>query len=111
MNVTGRFLGRTRLEVRLWPDQSVNASRRVLAAAPSALRLAVVRAKNLVDVVFIATVAILVSVSFVNMGCTLDLGVVVAALKRPVGPAIGFCCQYIFMPLVKLEQIGFKFLR
>merc|ERR1712135_66025 len=34
------------------------------------------------------------------MGCTLDMDVVKETLKRPIGPSIGFCCQYLFMPLV-----------
>ena len=61
--------------------------------------IAVVRPHKIVDSVFIYTVATLVSISFINMGCALDLAVVVASLKRPIGPAIGFFCQYLFMPL------------
>ena len=34
------------------------------------------------------------------MGCAMDLKVVKETLKKPIGPMIGFICQYIFMPLI-----------
>merc|ERR1719150_1621647 len=33
------------------------------------------------------------------MGCALDLKVIKEVLKKPIGPAIGFVSQFIFMPL------------
>merc|ERR1719385_18183 len=42
------------------------------------------------------------------MGCAMDLKVVRETLKKPIGPLIGFICQYIFMPLIAFG-LGFIF--
>lgn len=44
--------------------------------------------------------AALVAFNYVNMGVQLDLGCIGKVLKRPIGPTIGFVCQFLFMPLV-----------
>ena len=36
-----------------------------------------------------------------GFGCSLDLEVVKEILRRPFAPALGFCCQYVMMPLVR----------
>ena len=100
-NLTGRFLGYSHVSVKLF--QKLNSSD-VLVAESLPAKTTVVRTQKLVDTIFVITVAGLVSVSFINMGCTLDLQVVAASIKRPVGPIIGFCCQYIFMPLVSCSK-------
>ena len=41
----------------------------------------------------------LLVVALFFMGIEIDLGVVRKVLKRPIGPAIGFVSQFIFMPL------------
>lgn len=33
------------------------------------------------------------------MGLEIDLNIIWSVLKKPIGPAIGFVCQFIFMPL------------
>ena len=100
-NITARFLGYTRVVVRLWGNISANrvVEDKDLVAQSEPGKVAVIRAHRAVDRAFIYTVAILVSVAFINMGCMLDLDIVKATLKKPIGPAIGFCCQYVFMPL------------
>lgn len=102
-NLTASFLGYTQVVVRLWGNISTNrvADKEVVAQSEPA-KVAVIRSHRAVDKAFIYTIAILVSVAFINMGCMLDLEIVKATLKKPIGPAIGFCCQYIFMPLVLL---------
>ncbi|XP_055934903.1 hepatic sodium/bile acid cotransporter-like [Argiope bruennichi] len=50
---------------------------------------------NSVTVIF----AILVAFNFINMGVQLDMESIMQVLKKPVGPAIGFACQFLFMPL------------
>jgi len=105
-NLTARFLGYTKVAVKLWgriavstdsDDNSVEKKELLAESEPS--RVAVIRRPRAVDRAFIYTVAILVSVAFVNMGCLLDLDVVKETLKKPIGPVIGFCCQYLFMPV------------
>ena len=67
---------------------------------PDSLPVAVVRPDRMVDKLFIAVVTLLVVVANIGMGCKIDLAVVKEVLKRPVAPIIGFCCQFIIMPLV-----------
>lgn len=43
--------------------------------------------------------AVLVAFNFINMGVQLDLECIKNVLKKPIGPAIGFFCQFLFMPL------------
>lgn len=100
-NITARFLGYTQVVVKLWGNISTSpVGNKELVAQSEPGKVAVIRLPRAVDKAFIYTVAILVSVAFINMGCMLDLEIVKATLKKPIGPAIGFCCQYIFMPLV-----------
>ena len=45
------------------------------------------------------SVATLISLAYINMGCALDLEVMKEVLRRPVGPCIGFLSQFLFMPI------------
>merc|ERR1719394_535568 len=42
------------------------------------------------------------------MGCAMNLDVVKQTLKKPVGPLIGFICQYFVMPLISYA-LGYIF--
>lgn len=48
---------------------------------------------------FAGLMALIISINYINMGCQLNLGSIWEVLKKPVGPIIGFVCQFIFMPL------------
>ncbi|CAL1274279.1 unnamed protein product [Larinioides sclopetarius] len=43
--------------------------------------------------------AALVAFNFINMGVQLDMDSIKKVLKKPIGPVIGFVCQFLFMPL------------
>lgn len=107
-NLTARFLGYTKIAVKLWAQVSAPSGGQSvqLVGESEAGRVAVTRAQRPIDKAFVYTVAILIALAFVNMGCTLDLSIVKATLKRPIGPLIGFSCQYIFMPLVRPRMIS-----
>ncbi|VDP92411.1 unnamed protein product [Echinostoma caproni] len=62
--------------------------------------LLVLRAQGVVQLIFRIVVVILVSIFIFTMGCELDIAVMKAYAKRPVGPAIGWGCQFVIMPLV-----------
>ena len=64
------------------------------------LTISVVRPMSQITKIFTISVAVLVSINYINMGCALDMDVVLSVLKRPIAPTIGFVCQYSFMPLV-----------
>jgi sodium/bile acid cotransporter 3/5 len=108
-NLTAKFLGYSQIVVKLWGNISTNnqTKDRELVAQSQPGKVAVVRHPRAIDKAFIYTIAILVSVAFINMGCLLDLEIVKATLKKPIGPVIGFCCQYLFMPLVSIAIMFF----
>merc|ERR1712172_335607 len=72
------------------------------------MKVSVVRKKTIQSKLFSYSVAILVSLAYINMGCALDLEVVKKTLKKPVGPLIGFICQYFIMPLISFA-LGYIF--
>ena len=64
------------------------------------VRVAVVRKQRVLDHIFTGVISVFVLLANIGMGCKIDLDVVKAVLKKPFAPAIGFGCQFIFMPLV-----------
>ncbi|XP_017780480.1 PREDICTED: P3 protein-like, partial [Nicrophorus vespilloides] len=70
------------------------------AFVETSIEAIVIRQKRIIDVVFHVSVAILVTVMYVNFGCALKWNELRNSLKRPVGPAIGFIGQFLFMPLL-----------
>lgn len=64
------------------------------------LMVRVTRDKDLISKIFVASVIVIVCLTYINMGSALDLDVVLEVIKRPVAPAIGIFCQYVVMPLV-----------
>ncbi|GFY76014.1 p3 protein [Trichonephila inaurata madagascariensis] len=65
-----------------------------------ALKVTVLRQEGIMNKIFIAFVATIVTLNYVNMGCALDIKVVKEVLRKPIGPVIGFFCQFVVMPLV-----------
>ena len=106
LNLTGKHLGHTSVRV-----SGGRVSPPAAAAAPAAAQqeaevaVDVVRSNRRLDKIFAYSVATLVSLTYVNMGCTLDLAVIRQSLLRPVGPAIGVITQYAVMPLVSTAHI------
>ena len=41
----------------------------------------------------------LLIVALFLMGLEIDMGIIWSVLKKPIGPAIGFVSQFVFMPL------------
>lgn len=64
-----------------------------------------IRRERVIDHVFTGTVVILVSVLYINFGCAMDWGLCKRTLKRPIGPAIGFICHSIWMPVVNNDPL------
>ncbi|KAF5403921.1 Apical sodium-dependent bile acid transporter [Paragonimus heterotremus] len=60
----------------------------------------VLRGKRVVQLVFRIMIVTMVTLFTFTMGCELDPELLKAYSRRPVGPAIGFCCQFIIMPLL-----------
>lgn len=100
-NLTGKFLGFTEIRADLLNE----AKESVL---DKTMDVSVVRKKTIQSKLFSYSVAILVSLAYINMGCAMDLEVVKKTLKKPIGPTIGFICQYLLMPLISYG-LGFIF--
>lgn len=62
----------------------------------------VIREQRVIDRVFTASVATLVSIIYINFGCALDWNSFRSTLKKPIGPIIGFFSQFGIMPTVRL---------
>ncbi|XP_040576046.1 P3 protein [Lepeophtheirus salmonis] len=98
-NVTADFLGFSKIKASLSPSSLVPSS---------TLKMSVLRRPTVASRIFTSSVAILISLAYINMGCAMDLDVVKSNLKSPVGPIIGFLSQFIAMPLISFA-LGFVF--
>ncbi|XP_067639438.1 P3 protein isoform X2 [Eurosta solidaginis] len=91
ITINALFLGSTKAYVR-----RVNTTER----AAGTLDLTIIRKMRTIDYIFIGSVALLVSLLYINFGAALDLTVLRSLLRRPVAPLIGFLTQFIAMPLL-----------
>lgn len=92
INVTGVFLGKAKISV------TINHNGEIVRSNES--NVIVTRRERVIDTIFTASVAILVSILYINFGCAMDWDLCKKTLRRPVGPVIGFVCQFLFMPLI-----------
>jgi sodium/bile acid cotransporter 3/5 len=98
VNVTGTFLGFSSVTARV-AREGRGVQEEVGAAGDLQLTVTRSKAKKTASKIFGYSVAVLISLAYINFGCALDLGVMKEVLRRPVGPAIGFLSQFLFMPL------------
>ncbi|TRY63520.1 hypothetical protein TCAL_04892 [Tigriopus californicus] len=105
-NLSANFLGFTSIRAKVRDG----GNKLTLPAMTKTVEmdLSVVRKKTIQSKLFGYSVALLISIAYINMGCALDLSVVKESLKRPVGPAIGFLCQFMIMPLISFF-LGYSF--
>lgn len=66
----------------------------------SSMDVTVIREDRVIDKVFTASVATLVSILYINFGCAVDWTSFRSILKKPIGPCIGFFTQFGVMPTV-----------
>lgn len=109
--VKGVFLGYAKVTVNLtaapkdckFPE---NVKRHFDASIPYTrsfdLSVSVVRPYSVLVDIVTGVMAALVAFNYINMGVQLDLHAIGKVLKKPIGPAIGFVCQFLFMPLVSI---------
>jgi len=99
-NISGHFLGITEVKAELKLKDEIKAEKK--------LNVYVTRKKTIQSKIFAYSVAILVSLAYINIGCAMDIEVVKNTLKKPIGPAIGFISQFLIMPLLAYA-LGFIF--
>lgn len=93
--IHGVFLGRRSVAFEV---EWTNGDKELVAT--NALNVVIIREKRTIDTIFTVTVAVLVSVIYINFGAALQMDKVKEILRRPVGPAIGFFGQFLVMPLL-----------
>uniref|UniRef100_A0A1I8NEP0 Sodium Bile acid symporter family protein n=1 Tax=Musca domestica TaxID=7370 RepID=A0A1I8NEP0_MUSDO len=89
-----KLLGFTKIYVKM-----LNHKRNTAELSNESLPLTIVRKARLIDHIFTGSVALLVSLLYINFGAAMDLKVLRKLLIKPVGPLIGFVTQFILMPL------------
>lgn len=94
-SIHGVFLGRQSM---FFEVEWMNGQKDTVPA--DSLAVVVIREKRAIDTVFTVTVAVLVSIIYINFGAALQLDQLKSIMRRPVGPCIGFLCQFLFMPLI-----------
>ncbi|XP_048504994.1 ileal sodium/bile acid cotransporter-like [Athalia rosae] len=92
LNITANFLGRADVVISIASSAGNKSS--------EALEVIVIREERVIDTLFTVCVAVLVSVLYINFGCAMDWDICQRTLKKPVGPTIGFFCQFLYMPLL-----------
>ncbi|CAH1641493.1 unnamed protein product [Spodoptera littoralis] len=100
MRVLAKFLGRT--DVTL----SGRRNNQPLEVKNNTMPVIVIRPERVIDTIFVTSVATFVSLIFINFGCAMHWPTVKEVLKRPIGPVIGMCGQFLFMPLMSFG-LGF----
>ncbi|RWS09247.1 ileal sodium/bile acid cotransporter-like protein [Dinothrombium tinctorium] len=110
VRVKGKFLGFTYLNVVRKKDAKNDGNISVASSGKNtsigeketerhSLPVIVTLKGSKLSQIFTISVAVLVSLNYINMGCALDLSVVKSVIKRPIGPIVGFLTQYLAMPL------------
>lgn len=102
--LSGKFLGKTSVFIN--PKKHDTTA---LGSEINSLDIIVKRKQTTISLVFTISVAVLVSLNYINMGCALETEVVKSVLRRPIAPALGFLSQYIVMPSVSLSSSRLHF--
>lgn len=104
--IEGVFLGNTNVYVQR--RNSLNQTNDFENKLP----VTITRQVRAIDHAFTGSIILLVSILYINFGAALDLTKLKGILKKPIGPAIGFVGQFLFMPLVSqklFKKLKLKF--
>uniref|UniRef100_T1JMS2 Uncharacterized protein n=1 Tax=Strigamia maritima TaxID=126957 RepID=T1JMS2_STRMM len=63
------------------------------------VKVRITRRERIIDNIFLAGIFIFMTINNINMGCVMDMAIVKEVFRKPIGPIIGFCSQFLFMPL------------
>lgn len=94
-SIHGVFLGKQQMYFEV---EWTNGEKETVSQ--DSLSVIVIRESRAIDHAFTGTVAVLVSINYINFGAALQLDVLRSIMRRPIGPVIGFVCQFLFMPLL-----------
>lgn len=71
----------------------------VIERSAESLDVTILRPQRVIDRMFTYSVIILVSILYINFGAAINMSTIKDIMRRPVGPAICFMAQFLFMPL------------
>ena len=98
--VSSGVIGKEKIEFQLFAENDVNANTTIVQT----YNVVVIRKLRPVDTIFRVVVYCVQVFVLTGFGAELDIQVVKQTLRKPVAPAIGFCCQYLVMPLVSVVK-------
>lgn len=87
------FIGKANVHIEINKSSIVESSE-------NRLPIVITRGKRVIDTVFVVSVAVLVSILYINFGAAMDLKKVKGVLRRPIGPVFAFGCHFLVLPLV-----------
>ncbi|CAH1779452.1 unnamed protein product [Owenia fusiformis] len=93
ITIQGIRLGRTKLIIT-----SMNKSGPFNMTTPEPYTVLVIRKRGWIDLIFGISLGTIILVQNFGFGCKIELKEIKEILKKPVAPAIGFCCQFLIMP-------------
>nr|AKN21470.1 slc10a-3 [Schmidtea mediterranea] len=95
INLYAKRLGSAYLECQLKSNDNLK-----IVYKQKISKLIVIRQDTVVELVFRILITIFVLIITFVMGCGIDRLEVFKYIKKPISPAIGFCSQFVFMPLL-----------
>ncbi|VDN97662.1 unnamed protein product [Rodentolepis nana] len=66
------------------------------------LRMLVLRKGGITDVLFRVGLIFLLILATFFMGCEVEIDIIKSYLRRPIGPLLGFFCQFVIMPAMSI---------
>uniref|UniRef100_A0A0P4WEH1 Uncharacterized protein n=1 Tax=Scylla olivacea TaxID=85551 RepID=A0A0P4WEH1_SCYOL len=103
-NLIGTLLGFTNITISLVTGQGGT----LLTSRPYTIK--VQRIHSFLEKIFSRCLLAVITVVYINMGCTLDTTGVIDTLRKPFAPVIGLFLQYLLMPMVSYG-IGYTLFR
>ncbi|XP_063862709.1 sodium/bile acid cotransporter 5-like isoform X2 [Scylla paramamosain] len=103
-NLIGTLLGFTNITISLVTGQGGT----LLTSRPYTIK--VQRIHSFLEKIFSRCLLAVITVVYINMGCTLDTAGVIDTLRKPFAPVIGLFLQYLLMPMVSYG-IGYTLFR
>jgi sodium/bile acid cotransporter 3/5 len=95
--IQGVFVGYGEFAIDIYNTATNKTEERTLVYKISIIRT---NAFNMLSQIFTITMVVLICINTFVMGLQLDWKIILGVLRRPVAPMIGFCCQFIIMPLL-----------
>jgi hypothetical protein len=98
--IRGRSFGKTHIELQVIPmfaGDDVTPDAEVITHD-----IVVIKANSVINTVYLIILGIMIVMYNFGFGCKIEWARIVSIVKKPVAPAIGFCCQFLIMAPVSM---------